>query len=111
MKELRATAASLSKDRFTKEMGPFVLVQRPPSGVSDDTDKMGLPMNVQATAMAKPEDISRGSPGLLFQFEDLLVATLPPLHGVDELTVGRQPDCDLVLDHPSVSKRHAKLRW
>jgi pSer/pThr/pTyr-binding forkhead associated (FHA) protein len=25
--------------------------------------------------------------------------------------VGRQPDCDLVLDDPSVSKVHALLKW
>ena len=39
------------------------------------------------------------------------VANLPPLRGQDELSVGRQPDCDLVVNHASVSKRHAVLRW
>ena len=36
---------------------------------------------------------------------------MPPLHRIDELSVGRQPDNELVLNDPSVSKRHAMLRW
>jgi pSer/pThr/pTyr-binding forkhead associated (FHA) protein len=48
---------------------------------------------------------------LLFEFEDLLITTLPPLKSVEELSVGRMPDCDLLLDDPSVSKHHALLRW
>ena len=39
------------------------------------------------------------------------MATLPPLNGVDQLSVGRLPDCDLVIDDSSVSKRHAVLKW
>ncbi|MBN2055329.1 FHA domain-containing protein [bacterium] len=29
----------------------------------------------------------------------------------DIIVIGRAPDCDLVLRHPSVSKHHAKLHW
>lgn len=111
VKELQALASSLNQASFRKQLGPFVLVQRPPGRVLGQTDKMGLPVNVQRTTVAKPEAVSVGTLSLLFQFEDLSVATLPPLHGVDQLTVGRQPDCDLVLDDGSVSKRHALLRW
>jgi len=95
-------------------MGPFVLVQQPPSmGASGtpSTQMMGLPMNVQRTTVAKPEKVSAGALGLLFQFDELVVASVPPLHGVDQLKVGRQPDSDLLLDDPSVSKTHALLRW
>ena len=38
-------------------------------------------------------------------------ATLPPLGEQDDLNVGRSPDCELILDEPSVSKRHAMLHW
>jgi FHA domain len=94
-------------------MGPFVLVQRPPAldDAPHSTELMGLPANVQRTTVAKPEKVSSGALGLLFQFDELVVAAIPPLHGVDQLTVGRQPDNDLVLDDPSVSKTHAMLRW
>lgn len=48
---------------------------------------------------------------LAMETEDLDVVTLPPLRSTDELQVGRQLDCDLVIDDDSVSKRHAVLRW
>ena len=103
-------AQKLNADRFRGQLGPFALIQRPPEDL-DTTQKMGLPANAAHTAMARPEDISKGILSLLFEFEDLQVATLPPLSGHDELTVGRLPDCDLVIDHKLVSKRHASLSW
>lgn len=112
VKEMRGLAQRLSSQKFRHQMGPFALVQRPPDERLDTTQKMGLPFNAAHTAMAKPEDISRGILSLLFEFENLQVATLPPMSDDDSsLTVGRLPDCDLVIDHKSVSKRHAELRW
>jgi hypothetical protein len=114
VKELRSLSARLSPEQLRKQLGPFVLVQQPPDlGFSTPrTEMMGsLPVNVRETKMVAPEKVSAGALGLLFQFDDLVVATVPPLKDDDELTVGRQPDNDLVLDHSSVSKRHAVLRW
>ena len=108
---MRNLAQRLSAEKFQKQMGPFALIQRPEKEELDTTQKMGLPANAAHTSMAKPEDISRGILSLLFEFENLQVATLPPMAEDAELTVGRLPDCDLVLDHKSVSKRHAELRW
>jgi hypothetical protein len=110
VKDMRRLASSLSLEKFQKQMGPFALVQRPPEESLESTQKMGLPANAMHTAMAKPEDISKGILSLLFEFEDLQIATLPPM-AEEELTVGRLPDCDLVIDHKSVSKRHAALKW
>lgn len=103
IQELRALGASLSPGAFRRQLGPFVLVQRPP----------GRPVSevLASTRVASPGDIERGMLSLLFEFEDLLVTTLPPLERFEELTVGRLPDCDVVLDDPSVSKRHAVLLW
>jgi len=92
-----ALASALAPAQFRKQMGPFALVRRPPKELLD-TQKMGLPMGAQHTVMARPEEISKGILSLLFEFEDLEVATLPPLQGVDELAVGRLPDCDLVIE-------------
>ena len=113
VKELEKLVTSLKLEAFRKQMGPFVLIQRPPESTAggETTDLMGLPMNVQSTSMARPGAVSKGTLGLLFQFDTLVVATLPPLQGVDALSVGRQPDCDLVIDDGSVSKMHATLRW
>src|SRR5438132_14293287 len=104
--------------QLKKELGPFVLVQRPPdtakrtpvklAGPDEPTNPWGEP---EATSAARPEAVSGGTLSLIFQFDDLSVATLPPLAGIDELSAGRQPDCDLVINDASVSKRHAVLRW
>lgn len=101
----------MKADVFRKQLGPFVLIQKPEQGAPGDTDQMGLPMASQGTRMVKPEKAQAGALALIFQFDSLEVATVPPLQGTDELSVGRQPDCDLVLDDPSVSKLHAVLKW
>jgi hypothetical protein len=112
IREIRALAAHFKADRFIHELGAFALIQRPLSlDPAAETEEMGLPMNARATAVARPERLSADVLSLLLEFEELIVATLPPLKGSDELMVGRAPDCDLVLDDPSVSKRHATLRW
>lgn len=112
VKELKFYSQRLTDKEFRKQLGPFVLIQRPPNSKSgSDTNKMGIPPNAQRTAMARPEVVSTGALSLLFQFDDLVVASVPPMQGVDELSVGRSPDNDLVIDDSSVSKRHAVLRW
>lgn len=112
VQEMRSLARSLPLEKFKKQVGPFALIQRPPGQSNpNETDKMGLPPAAMTTRMSKPGDASAGALALLFGFDDLHVATLPPLSGVDELSVGRQPDCELIVDDPSVSKRHAVIRW
>lgn len=111
VKELKLYSQRLTDSEFRKQLGPFVLIQRPPGAGGHDTNKMGVPPNAQRTSMARPEVVSTGALSLLFQFDDLMVATVPPMEDVDELSVGRSPDNDLVIDDASASKRHAMLRW
>jgi FHA domain len=103
IQELRALGASLSIGAFRRQLGPFVLIQRSP----------GLPSTavLEPTRVASSEAIERGMLTLLFEFDNLLITTLPPLDRVEELSVGRLPDCDLFIDDTSVSKRHAVLHW
>jgi hypothetical protein len=103
IKELRTLGVSLSAEEFRRQLGPFVLIQRPPSAESSET--------LDPTHTANRGMIEQGMLSLLFEFEDLMVATLPPLGETDSLMFGRQPDCDVVLDEGSVSKQHAVLRW
>jgi hypothetical protein len=107
--ELRSLAGSLSLSRFRAQLGPFALIHKPPD--APGAQAVGLPMNVFATCGANPQNVVTGPVALLFAFDELSVSTLPPLRGKDELVAGRQPDCELVVDEPSVSKRHAVLRW
>ncbi len=113
VKELERLTATLKPSEFRKQLGPFVLIQRPPtgSGKTAEADEVTNPWGPESTTLARPSAVSDGTLALLFQFDSLVVATLPPLQGVDELAVGRLPDCDLVIDDASVSKRHAVLRW
>ena len=115
VKELEKLSAALKLPEFRKQLGPFALIQRPPTPAhkSAEADEVTNPWGNEgeSTMLARPGAVSAGTVALLFQFETLMVATLPPLHGVDELSVGRQPDCDLVINEASVSKLHATLRW
>lgn len=103
IQELRSLGASLSAPAFRRQLGPFVLVQRPPGRPSSAV--------LEPTRVASAGDIEKGMLSLLFEFEDLLITTLPPLARVEELSVGRLPDCDVFVDDASVSKRHAVLGW
>jgi hypothetical protein len=106
-RELRSLVQSLSAADCKRQLGPFALVQRPPSG----TSALSSDAPILTTAYVRREAISDHSLGLIFEFENLQVASLPPLGDQEELTVGRLPGCDLMIDDASVSKRHAILRW
>ena len=104
VRELAELARKLDATAFATQMGPFALMQRPGGDVK--TDKMrlvtvGLPKNVLERLPAPVE------------FEELMVATLPPPlpDGTMELLIGRSPDADLVIEDTSVSSRHAAIRW
>ncbi len=105
VKEMRSLGSSLSTKEFRKQLGPFCLIQRPPK------DKAPNLPEPQRTSLANAGHVSTGILSLLFEFEELAVSTLPPLADQDELAVGRLPDSDLMIDHASVSKRHAVLKW
>jgi hypothetical protein len=120
VKELEQITFTLKPSEFRKQLGPFVLIQRPPDihrravpleENPQDTLESNLFDDVPRTTTVDVSSISGNTLGLLFQFDSLVVATLPPLQGIDEISVGRLPDCDLVVDDPSVSKRHALIRW
>lgn len=113
VQELDRLCSTLKPCEFRKQLGPFVLIQRPPPAEETpaEADEVTNPWGPERTTLARPGAVSAGTLALLFQFDSLVVATLPPLQGVDELSVGRQPDCDLVINDASVSKRHAQLRW
>jgi hypothetical protein len=108
VRDLRGLAARLTEPFFIKQIGPFALVQKPPRPV---VEQMAMKMGAQSTMVATGPSLEAMQLAVLLRFDELLVATLPPLGTQDELTVGRQPSCDLVINDPSVSKEHARLCW
>jgi FHA domain-containing protein len=109
VREVRALAGNLSDGDFRRQIGPFVLVRRPPD---PEMERVAVRLGAQRTRLSRtPAERKILMAEMLQQFEDLNVATLPLIHGTEELQVGRLPDNDLVIDDPSVSKRHAVLRW
>ncbi|MBI5542671.1 MAG: FHA domain-containing protein [Deltaproteobacteria bacterium] len=107
--EMRALARKLTLESFKEQLGPFALIHKPPP--AEQARAFGLPINIFATCVARPENVATGPVALLLAFDELTVSILPTLTERDELIVGRQPDCDLVVEEPSASKRHAAIRW
>ncbi len=109
VREVRALAGNLPDADFRRQVGPFVLIRRPPDPV---VERVAMRLGAQRTRISRHTAESKILMAELLQhFDDLSVATLPPIQGSEELQIGRLPDNDLVIDDPSVSKRHAILRW
>ncbi|WP_224363531.1 FHA domain-containing protein [Hyalangium versicolor] len=101
-------ASQLTEAFFCNQIGPFVLVQKPPRPV---VEQMAMRMGAQSTLLATGPSLEAMQLAVMLRFDELLVASLPPLRSTDVLTVGRLPSCDLVINDPSVSKEHARLCW
>lgn len=104
VRELAGLARRLDVAGFAAQMGPFALMQRP---VAEGQRGRGRVQTVGLPSMAQ------GKAGAPVEFEELIVAPLPPPlpDGTMELVIGRGPDCDLVVDDAAVSTRHAAIRW
>lgn len=103
-------AARISAADFRRQIGPFALVQKPPPTIAQ---RMALELGARQTMMTPSGKPNIPAYAFIFAFDEMVVATVPPLQegAVSELTVGRLPSCDLVIDDPSISKQHAVLRW
>ncbi len=101
-----------------KQMGPFVLIQRP---TQEHRARHLSPSPKTRSDEPCSEKRPRRSPGRArcptARWGSCSSSTrwwsrrCSPLQGIDELSVGRLPDCDLVIEDASASKRHAVLRW
>lgn len=104
VRELKALAARLDEKAFARQLGPFVLVERP-FLKERKTGKIEI-----VPKSTRPVKNNRALKGVL-DFEDLWVATLPPLQEQDDFLIGRTADCDVMLDEGTVSKHHARITW
>lgn len=98
----------MGEKEFVHQLGPFVLIQRPPREV---VAAKTLELAQRQTSPSKRDREQESALAIIHEFHDLTVATLPPMQDRDSLVVGRLPDCDLIIEDPSVSKRHATLKW
>lgn len=109
VRELRSWAAKMQRDEFVRQLGPFTLVQRPPDPV---LAQVAMQVNAARTVqMSTRNRLVDEILAMVQGFDGLIVLPIPNLGPAEELRIGRVPDCDLVLDDPSVSKAHAVLRW
>lgn len=99
VRELKVLAQKLDGPSFARQVGPFSLVERPYEKTPDG------PVPKATTVLGRQRVAS------LTPFEDLWVATLPPVTEMDAFSIGRSADCDIVLDEETVSKRHARIDW
>jgi hypothetical protein len=107
VRELAELGRQLDEVAFTRQMGPFALMQRPPP-----EERLGNAREHEHETRVHPAVRLRGVPTSV-DFGDLIIATLPPpsADGSMQLLIGRSPDCDLVVHDPSVSKHHATVQW
>ena len=113
MPELSAMVRSLSQAEFRQRLGPFVLAQKPAPATASEppvAEDEG-PDGPLATVQRNAEDIIALAMLNMLEPGADRVATWPEGESDSELIVGRLPDCHVVIPHPSVSKRHAVLRW
>lgn len=107
VRELAALTRGLEPEAFEKQMGPFALMQRPPNEL-----RVQLGRASRAGATVPLPRMTKDAPPPI-EFADLEVATLPPpqANGLMRLAIGRSPECELVIDDPAVSSRHAVIHW
>lgn len=107
VKELRKIVASMDAAKLEAQLGPFALIQRPPDEV---VQHEALKLGARRTVVHR-HDAAADAVWLMLELDHLVVATLPPVGDSGQMVAGRLPDCELVIDDPSVSKRHARLTW
>ena len=107
VRELIDMARALDAFGFHKHLGPFVLMQRPPTIVNPPRGKDWATSTAPLPSAHVKEKLEP------IDLPDLLIATLPPPRkdGSLELVVGRAPDCDVLVDDPAVSLKHAAILW
>jgi hypothetical protein len=101
--------AKLSASDFEQAVGPFVLVQRPPDPV---LQRMALNVaGARTVGMAHRSRLAEQVMSMGKSFDRLQVITPKPTQPRQDFVVGRLPESDLPVLEPSVSSRHALLRW
>jgi hypothetical protein len=107
--DLHVLATTLPPEAFEARLGPFVLVQRPPDQIYA---RVAMTLRTSGTIrMAHRERLGERILTMMDAFRDMWVFSIPRLAAGQSLVVGRAEECAIRVDEPSVSKRHAEIRW
>lgn len=108
VRDLRALGA-FPIEALRREVGAFALVQSPPQPVMQQ-----MARNVrgaQTIIMANRDRLASEVIRATLAFDAMTVLTPVSSKPMTEYVLGRAPDSDMVIHDPSVSGRHAKLRF
>jgi hypothetical protein len=105
VREVIELTRGLDPLQFEQKLGPFALLQRPQA----DARKAKVPK----IGSTEPLPLWNQQDPAPVEFEALQVARLPPTlaNGLMRLVIGRSEECDLVVEDPAVSARHAVIHW
>lgn len=108
VRDLRALG-TFPIEALKREVGPFALVQSPPAPVMQ---QMARTMSGARTVMMSTRDrmvdqVIRAT----LAFDAMTVLTPRMEKPSSEYLLGRAPGCDMIVHDPSVSGRHAKLKF
>lgn len=109
VKELQQAARTQTTEQFAASVGNWVLMQQPTGAVYQQLAM--LLRRGETVRMAHEARLPQEILSMVQAFESLEVLSLGKLPEKKELIVGRAPECDLVIHEPSVSSRHAALRF
>ena len=107
--EFRKLVQALSAEQLRSQVGPFILIQRPAAPV---LRQVATQLGASRTGgMSTRNRLVEEILAMIRGFDFLAVCLLPPVGEARQITAGRAAGCDLIVDEPSVSKRHAIVRW
>lgn len=100
-------------DAMLQQVGPMALVQRRQAGAAPATRPTPVPLDATMTRTVEVETppIARQALNLMLKLEEGLVVPLGADAPDGEVLLGRAEDADVVLDDPSVSGHHARVRF
>ena len=107
--ELREQVLASTAQSFATQFGRIALVQSPPEPMLRRAAI--IVATSQTLGVSNSANVGQRLMGLLGGFEGLSVEFLKPTRHGATFTVGRNPGSDVLISDPSVSKRHATLRW
>jgi hypothetical protein len=109
VRDLHTLALSSEPTAFERQLGPFVLIQKPPDPIFA---RIAMTLRASSTVpMAHRSRLTDQLATMLQGFEQMWVFDTKNVAAGAELLIGRAEESQFRVDEPSVSKRHAALTF